>query len=183
MAALKRLITYVDVAEAAPERDQVSAALRHEVEPTDRHRVLLLNHRDWNSTGTWKEVSRQDCEETSASDPDQVSVALRHEVELTDGQRVLLLNDRGWNSTGSWKEISRQNIEETSLMCVRPDAPLGNYTEQDMEAMHWAQLEQNARKQGVHIDVAELASLPHDIVLSERLLARIDDDSSARTDR
>ena len=54
MAAVKRLITYVDVAEAAPDRDQVSAALLQEMEPTDGHRVLLLNHSDSNPTGSWK---------------------------------------------------------------------------------------------------------------------------------
>ena len=68
-------------------------------------------------------------------------------------------------------------------MCVGPDAPFGNYTEQDMKALHWAQLQQNANEQGVPVDATELASLPHDVVFSERLLARIGEGSSARSDR
>jgi hypothetical protein len=42
-----------------------------------------------------------------------------------------------------------------------------------MEKAHWTYLQQIAERQGVPTDAAELRRLPHDVVLSERLLARI----------
>jgi hypothetical protein len=106
-------------------------------------------------------------------DPKRVSVQLRHELELADGRQVLLLNDRGWGSGWTWTQTSRKYFEETALMCVGPDEPYANRSREDMEIMHWTQLQQIANQGGVRVDAAELARLPHDVVLSERLLARI----------
>lgn len=46
-------------------------------------------------------------------------------------------------------------------------------SQEDMEADHWAFLQQIAQRQGVVVDAAELRQLPHDVVLSQRLLARL----------
>ena len=43
----------------------------------------------------------------------------------------------------------------------------------DLEADHWAALSQTLRRQGVVVHAQELKRLPHDVVLSQRLLARI----------
>jgi hypothetical protein len=42
-----------------------------------------------------------------------------------------------------------------------------------MEADHWASLAAVLRRQGVDADALELGRLPHEVVLSEQLLARI----------
>ena len=105
---------------------------------------------------------------------DTVSVSARHEVELADGSRVPLLDDRGWATTGHWTTTSTVDIEETARVVVGPDEPFGDRTHEDMAADHWASLRQAARRQGVDVDAAELSRLPHDVVLSERVLARVD---------
>ncbi len=58
-------------------------------------------------------------------------------------------------------------------MVVGPDEPFGDRTHDDMEADHWAYLQQIAQRQGVVTTAAELRDLPHDVVLSSRLLARL----------
>ncbi len=42
-----------------------------------------------------------------------------------------------------------------------------------MEADHWVSLAAVLRHQGVDADALQLGRLPHDVVLSEQLLARI----------
>jgi hypothetical protein len=104
---------------------------------------------------------------------DRISVSARHEAELTDGSRVLLLNDRGWGSSAGWAATSVEDIQETTRVVVGPDEPFGDRSQEDMEADHWAALQQIAQRQGVVVDAAELRQLPHDVVLSQRVLVRI----------
>ena len=126
------------------------------------------------------------------ADPRQMSVSALHEAVLEDGRRVLLLDDRGWTSaalTYSWGEVpdgesrrdqldtwavtSVEDIEETARVVVGPDEPAEGRSQADAEADHWAHLADVLRQQGVVVDALELKQLPHDVVLSERLLARI----------
>ena len=126
------------------------------------------------------------------ADPRQMSVSALHEAVLEDGRRVLLLDDRGWTSaalTASWGEVpdgesrrdpldtwaltSVEDIEETARVVVGPDEPAEGRSQADAEADHWAHLADVLRQQGVVVDALELKQLPHDVVLSERLLARI----------
>jgi hypothetical protein len=126
------------------------------------------------------------------SDAHQMSVSARHEAVLTDGRRVVLLDDRGWTSaalTASWGEVpdggsrrdqldtwaltSVEDIEETARVVVGPDEPADGYSQEEMEAGHWAYMADVLRQQGVVVHSVELKRLPHDVVLSERLLARI----------
>lgn len=109
----------------------------------------------------------------------QVSVSARHEAELADGGRVLLLNDRGWGSTQGWAATSIEDIQETTRVVVGPDEPSGGRSREDMAVAHWACLQQILQRQGVAADAAELRQLPHDLVLSQRLLARIGGDANA----
>jgi hypothetical protein len=107
---------------------------------------------------------------------DTIAVSARHEAELADGSRVLLLDDRGWGSSGPrniWAFTSVQDIVATTRTVVGPDEPFGGRSQEDMEADHWASLGQIAQRQGVVTDAAELRQLPHDVVLSPRLLARV----------
>lgn len=116
---------------------------------------------------TYADIDDRSC------DPGTVSVAARHELELTDRRRVLLLNDRGWGSTGRWAGASEEYIQRIARMVVGPDEPPAGRSQQDMETLHWDCLQQVAQQQGVMVDAAELRRLPHGVVLSERLLARI----------
>lgn len=113
--------------------------------------------------------------------PSQVAVSARHELELKDGRRVLLLNDRGWGSSGNWTLVTVENIQETTRQVVGPDAPFDGKSKQEMEAEHWASLQLIAEREGVIVDAEELRQLPHDVVLSQRLLARIGTDQGADT--
>lgn len=110
-----------------------------------------------------------------------VRVSARHEALLADGRRVLLLGDRGWTSSSSlpgdvpdaWAHTSVEEFETTARTVVGPDEPFGDRSPQDMEAGHWAHLAGVLREHGVVVDPGELERLAHDVVLSERLRARI----------
>ncbi|MFI9592595.1 hypothetical protein [Nonomuraea sp. NPDC052265] len=102
-----------------------------------------------------------------------VTVSARHEAELLDGTRVLLLDDRGWSSSQRWAATSASEMQETARVVVGPDEPFSGRSAQDMEADHWAALQQIAQRQGVTADAAELRRLPHDVVLSRQVLTRI----------
>jgi hypothetical protein len=126
------------------------------------------------------------------SDAHQMSVSARHEAELPDGRRVLLLDDRGWTSSAltawvgeapdsesrpehldTWALTSVEDIDETARVVVGPDEPPEGRSPEDAETDHWSYLADVLRQQGVVVDALELKRLPHDVVLSERLLARI----------
>ncbi len=120
-------------------------------------------------------VTTVDLRETEP-DPREISVSALHEAELTDGRRVLLLDDRGWSGSGPadlWATTSRRDVVETSRTVVGPDEPRPGETQADARAEHWASLAAELQRAGVTMDAAELERLPHDVVLSERLLARL----------
>jgi hypothetical protein len=116
-----------------------------------------------------------------------MSVSARHEAVLADGQRVLLLDDRGWTaesfhaaadgtrrrSTGIWATATREEMERTARAVVGPDEPFGGRTRAEEEAGHWDFLARKLHEEGVDIDGAELRALPHDVELSDRVLARL----------
>ena len=113
------------------------------------------------------------------ADARQMSVSARHEAVLVNGRRVLLLDDRGWSSSRPpdvWAVTSVEEIVDTARMVVGPDEPFGGHSQEDMEADHWAHLAEVLRQHGIVADALELKRLPHDVVLSERLLARVGPD-------
>src|SRR5436309_1660174 len=116
----------------------------------------------------------------------QMSFSARHEAVLEDGRHLILLDVRGWSTwllrptAGSdsardvpdfWAITSREDIEETTRQVVGPDEPFEGRSQEDVEGDHWAYLAGILRQQGVAADADELKGLPHDVVLSERLLA------------
>jgi hypothetical protein len=107
--------------------------------------------------------------------PDQpyVSVRARHEAVLADGRRLLLLDDRGWASNQPWAALSPDDVEETARMVVGPDEPPPGRSREEEEAGHWSHLAGTLQRHRVAVDARALRNLPHDVVLSERLLARI----------
>ncbi|HEX7299234.1 MAG TPA: hypothetical protein VF257_09505 [Solirubrobacteraceae bacterium] len=111
-----------------------------------------------------------------------MSVSVRHEAELADGRTVPLLANRGWTSQRSatsrdakpsMRNVSVEDIERTARAVVGPDEPPDGCSYEDMHAAHWKNIARILREQGVAADAAELASLPHDVVLSGRLRARL----------
>ena len=112
-----------------------------------------------------------------------VSVSTRHEAVLEDGSRLLLLDDRGWTEelrgAGAngiddlWALKVERDIVETARAVVGPDEPFGGRSQDDMETDHWNTLAENLRDHGVVVDAGELRQLPHDVVLSDRLRARL----------
>jgi hypothetical protein len=113
----------------------------------------------------------------------RISVSLRHEAVLEDGRRILLLDDRGWSETlggaranevaDIWALMSEEHIAETARVVVGPDEPFDGRSQGDMENDHWNVLVESLRTHGVVVDARELKQLPHDVVLSEPLLARL----------
>jgi len=111
-----------------------------------------------------------------ALDCTHVSVAARHEAVLTSGRRLLLLDDRGWASNQPWAAASAGDIEATARTVVGPDEPAPGRSREEQDAGHWGHLARTLQGYGVAVDARELRRLPHDVVLSDRLLARIGGD-------
>jgi hypothetical protein len=116
----------------------------------------------------------------------QASVLTRHEAVLTDGRRVVIVDDRGWSWSvhggqgdvvhDPWSSTSLEDIEDTARVVVGPDEPCDGRSHDDMEADHRAYIAGLLQQQGVGVTAHDLKSLPHDVVLSERLLARVSRD-------
>lgn len=114
--------------------------------------------------------------DVDVADARRLSVSARHEAVLANSRRVLLLDDRGRSASGPpniWAVISVEEIVDTARMVVGPDEPFAGRAREDMEADHWAQLTEVLRQHGVVVDALELKRRPHDVVLGERLLARV----------
>jgi hypothetical protein len=124
------------------------------------------------------------------SDAHTMSVSARHEAELADGRRVLLLDGRGWTSTlmrtripddgvvredvtDIWAVTSVEEIEESARTVVGPDEPSAGYTREEFEDGHWVHLSDVLQQHAVVVAARELKRMPHDVTLSERLLARV----------
>jgi hypothetical protein len=126
-----------------------------------------------------------------ASEASGLSFSARHDAVLTDGRRVLLLNNRGWsqstgisssgeppmqeNQSAPWEFVTREQVEDSARSVVGPDEPYGDYTRAEMAAGHWATLAATLGREGVEVDATEVSGLPHDVELSDRLIARLAD--------
>ena len=108
-----------------------------------------------------------------------MSVSARLEAVLADGRRIVLLDGRGWTASlrGSgvdvWATTSEVEIAETASAVVGPDEAHGGRSQGEMDAGHWTTLAETLRAQGVDVTGDDLRRLPHDVVLSERLRARL----------
>ncbi|MHA6621019.1 hypothetical protein [Pseudonocardia sp. DLS-67] len=111
--------------------------------------------------------------EDRAPDTGLVAVRALHEAVLPGGSRVLLLDDRGWSSSAAWAAVTVPDVEETARMVVGPDEPPEGGTWEESQASHWTYLARRLQGHGVSVDPEELRRLPHDVVLGDRLLARM----------
>jgi hypothetical protein len=117
----------------------------------------------------------------ATSDRD-MSVSARLEAVLADGRRIVLLDGRGWTSSlrgpgaddmDVWETTSEADIVRTTGFVVGPDEPYGDRTQADMETGHWNTLAATLAAEGVDATADELRGLPHEVVLTERLRARL----------
>ena len=123
-----------------------------------------------------------------------LSFSARHDALLADGRRIVLLDDRGWSQSriyfscegeppmredpvSPWEGVTREDIEETARTVVGPDEAYGDYTQAELDEAHWGYLAAALQEQGVDVEEADLEALPHDVQLSDRLLARLADRS------
>jgi hypothetical protein len=121
----------------------------------------------------------------------QLSFSARHDALLADGRRVVLLNDRGWSQSrinfvsdpelpmrgeafSPWEGVTREQIEEIARTVVGPDCAYGDYTQSEMDEGHWSYLSAGLEEQGVDVDATDLGALPHDVELSDRLVALLE---------
>jgi hypothetical protein len=111
--------------------------------------------------------------DATAGDDRGLAVRARLEAVLRDGRRLLLLDDRGWAVSGAWVALTPREVEETTRIVVGPDEPAAGSTWEQAQADHWAHLAGVLREQRVSVDAAELRRLPHDVVLTPRLRARL----------
>jgi hypothetical protein len=111
-----------------------------------------------------------------------MSVSARLEAVLGDGRRIVLLDGRGWtgslrgaSATGMdvWATTSEAEIAETARVVVGPDEAYGGRSQSDMDAGHWNTLAETLVALGVDASAEDLRRLPHDVVLTERLRARL----------
>lgn len=111
-----------------------------------------------------------------------MSVSARLEAVLGDGRRVVLLDGRGWTSSlrglgaddmDVWATSSEAEIAETARTVVGPDEAYGGRSQSEMDAGHWTTLAETLRAEGVEATADDLRGLPHDVVLTERLRARL----------
>ncbi len=128
----------------------------------------------------WAEAPSRAGEDVDAR---RISVSVRHEAVVDDGSRLPLLDDRGWTEEPRgacadgiddlWVVTLERDIVETARMVVGPDEPYGGRSQDDMETDHWNALAEKLRANGVVVDAGELRQLPHDVVHSARLHARL----------
>lgn len=123
--------------------------------------------------------------------PSQLSFSARHDALLADGRRIVLLDDRGWSQSricafsdtesavperpsSPWDGVTREDIEKTARTVVGPDSAYAEYTQAEMDEGHWSYLSAALEEEGVHVGATDLRALPHEVELSDRLLARLD---------
>ncbi len=95
---------------------------------------------------------------------------------LSDGRRLVLSNDRGWGQSMSggrgpddmWAYETVEDIERTALNVVLPDD-----AEETGEEHPWELLAERIRAFGIETTSEDLRHLPYDVVLSQRLRARL----------
>jgi hypothetical protein len=122
-----------------------------------------------------------------------MSLSARHEAVLVDGRRYLLLGDRGWSTELKcariedapdelplhehvpyiWATTSKEDIQATARTVVGPDEAPEGRSQENMDSDYWTFLSEALRQHGVIVDAGKLQELPHDVVLSDRLLARL----------
>ena len=146
MSAVTRLVTFVDLTEGVGDTRQLSFSARHEAVLLDSRRVLLLDDRGWSWSPLLTAFQAGDASDRDSTREQQPDI---------------------------WAMTSVEDIEQEARMVVGPDEPFDGFSQEDGEQGHWAHLSDVLRQHGVLVDTLDLRRLPHDVLLSERLLARV----------
>jgi hypothetical protein len=123
----------------------------------------------------------------------QVSCSAGLKAELADGRDVVLLDGRGWSvgvrvvgggaASDQWSWMTQEDVEETARTVLGPDEPAAGESYEDAARAHWSALAEALHQAGVAASADALQSLPHVVVLSDRLLGRIDGPRATRAAR
>ena len=128
-------------------------------------------------------ITYTDVNDWQGQPPGQVSCSAVLKAELVDGREIVLLDDRGWSASvrfvggggpsDQWSYATQEDIEETARTVVGPDEPADGQSYEDAARMHWSCLAGALEANGIAASGDDLQSLPHVVVLSDRLRARI----------
>ncbi len=168
MSDVVRLVTVVDIDDRAAAADASGAEVGDSPLPGSAEP-------GWAPSGSVAPID--DCRE--------MAFTALHLAVLRDGRRLTLLDDRGWGVSGPpdiWQYTSAEEIAVDARTVVGPDEPFGARTQQDMEADHWSRLTDRLRRRGVAVGAEELRRLPHDVELSERVRARLQEHGAGGAD-
>lgn len=102
-----------------------------------------------------------------------ISVSVLLEAELANGRSLVVLDDRGWNSSQPWDQVQPEQIRETARTVVGPDEPYGEQTMADAVTAYWDYIRRILAEYGIESRSTELQAIPHEVVLSERVLERL----------
>ncbi|MEV8143284.1 hypothetical protein [Specibacter sp. NPDC078709] len=110
---------------------------------------------------------------TEGANSQGVSVSVLLEAELANGRSLVVLDDRGWNSNQPWDQARPEQIRETARTVVGPDEPYGEQTMADAVTAYWDYIRRILAEYGIESRSTELQAIPHEVVLSERVLERL----------
>lgn len=110
---------------------------------------------------------------TEGANSQGVSVSVLLEAELANGRSLVVLDDRGWNSSQPWDQVQPEQIRETARTVVGPDEPYGEQTMADAVTAYWDYIRRILAEYGIESRSTELQAIPHEVVLSERVLERL----------
>ncbi len=136
-------------------------------------------------TAVTRLITYTDVHDWVGQPPDQLSFSAVLMAQLVDGRQIVLLEGRGWSEGArfagggappdQWSSVTREAIEETAVVVVGPDEPAPGQSQEEAARTHWSYLAGVLDAQGVAASADDLRSLPHVVVLSDRLLARVAD--------
>ena len=134
-------------------------------------------------TGITRLVTYTDVDDWPGQPAGQLSFSAVLTAELVDGREIVLLDDRGWSEgvrfvggggpSDQWSYVTQEDVVETARTVVGPDEPADGESYEEAARMHWSFLAGVLEENGVAASADDLQSLPHVVVLSDRLLARI----------
>lgn len=105
----------------------------------------------------------------------QLNFRVEEFATLSDGRRLTLTDDRGWSISGPgstaddlWAYQTVESVETDVRNVLLPDD-----AEQTGDEHPWVWLAERLRAQGVEATPERLRRLPYNVILSERLRARL----------
>jgi len=142
----------------------------------EAHCDLVTEDEERDDLATMRDLSAEDLEEALEAARRSATFRVREVALLADGRRLTLGDDRGWRQVSHgirgetldpWEGLTRAEVEHGVLSVVDP---FDEGIEEDHPCEFFAA---TLGEQGVAVTADELRGLPYEVVLSERLLARL----------